>query len=65
MSKNDHEVLKEEQLEKNTLVVVTSDHGDMLFSQGLTRKLYPFEESVRIPFVLRDPDLPTSSRHNM
>ena len=49
--------LKRSALEKNTLVVVTSDHGDMLFSQGLTRKLYPFEESVRIPFVLRDPDL--------
>jgi arylsulfatase A-like enzyme len=50
--------LKRNQLEKNTLVVLTSDHGDMLFSQGLTRKLYPFEESVRIPFVIQDPDLP-------
>jgi arylsulfatase A-like enzyme len=49
--------LKRNQLERNTLVVLTSDHGDMLFSQGLTRKLYPFEESVRVPFVIRDPDL--------
>ena len=39
--------LERNQLERNTLVVLTSDHGDMLFSQGLTRKLYPFEESVR------------------
>ena len=39
--------LQRNQIERNTLVVLTSDHGDMLFSQGLTRKLYPFEESVR------------------
>ena len=49
--------LKRNQLVQKTLVVLTSDHGDMLFSHGLTRKLFPFEESVRIPFVIRDPDL--------
>ena len=49
--------LKRNQLVENTLVVFTSDHGDMLFSHGLTRKLYPFEESVRVPFVIRDPEL--------
>ena len=27
----------------------------MIFSHGLTRKLFPFEESVRIPLVIRDP----------
>jgi arylsulfatase A-like enzyme len=39
----------------DTIVVFTSDHGDMMLSQGLTTKLYPWDESVRIPFLLRYP----------
>ena len=39
----------------NTVVVFTSDHGDMMYSQGLTTKLHPWDESVRIPFLLRYP----------
>lgn len=46
-------------VEKNgaddTIVVFASDHGEMAFSQGLAYKLYPWEESVRIPFMLRYP----------
>jgi arylsulfatase A-like enzyme len=38
-----------------TIVVFTSDHGDMLLSQGLTTKLYPWDESIRVPFLLRYP----------
>ena len=47
--------LKKNNLEEKTIVVFTSDHGDMIFSHGLTRKLFPFEESVRVPLVIRDP----------
>lgn len=39
----------------NTIVVFTSDHGDMLYSQGLEHKLYPWEESICVPFLLRYP----------
>jgi arylsulfatase A-like enzyme len=39
----------------DTIVVFTSDHGDMLLSQGLTTKLYPWDESIRVPFLLRYP----------
>src|SRR5215467_9568006 len=39
----------------DTIVIFTSDHGDMMLSQGLTTKLYPCDESVRIPFLLRYP----------
>ena len=42
----------------NTVVVFTSDHGDMLGSQGLYKKQSPFEESVRVPFLIRIPDVP-------
>lgn len=40
---------------RDTIVVFTSDHGDMMLSQGLTTKLYPWDESIRIPLLVRYP----------
>ncbi len=40
---------------EDTIVVFTSDHGDMMLSQGLTTKLHPWDESIRVPFLLRYP----------
>ncbi len=42
-------------IEEDTIFVFTSDHGDMRQSQGLDTKLFPFEESIRVPFVLSYP----------
>lgn len=39
----------------DTIFVFTSDHGDMLWSHGLERKQKPWDESVRVPFLLRYP----------
>ena len=39
----------------DTIVVFTSDHGDMILSQGLTTKLHPWDESIRVPFLIRYP----------
>jgi arylsulfatase A-like enzyme len=39
----------------DTIFVFTSDHGDMIRSQGQIRKQKPYEESIRIPFLLRYP----------
>jgi arylsulfatase A-like enzyme len=39
----------------DTIVVFTSDHGDMMESQGLQYKLYPWEESIRVPLLIRYP----------
>ena len=39
----------------DTIVVFTSDHGDMLGSQGKQKKQKPWDESVHVPFVLRYP----------
>jgi len=47
---------------RDTIVVFTSDHGDMMLSQGLTTKLYPWDESIRVPFLLRYPRRLGSSR---
>jgi len=43
--------------EDNTIVVFTADHGDMMQSQGLNTKLFPFDESIRVPFLVRHPGL--------
>ena len=39
----------------DTVVVVTSDHGEQLGDHGLLQKLGFFEESYRIPCIIRDP----------
>ena len=35
-----------------TIVVYTSDHGDMLGSHGYTNKQLPYDESIRVPFLV-------------
>jgi len=40
----------------HTMVVFTSDHGDMLGSHGVDGPDAPFEESVRIPLLVRYPE---------
>jgi arylsulfatase A-like enzyme len=47
--------LDETGLRDNTILVFTSDHGDMLYSHGQIFKQQPFDESVRIPFLVRCP----------
>lgn len=42
-------------LEENTIVIFTSDHGDMLGSHGLRRKRKPYDESARVPGIIRWP----------
>ena len=47
--------LDEHGLSDDTVLVFASDHGDMLGSHGWTRKQKPWEESIRVPFLLRYP----------
>jgi arylsulfatase A-like enzyme len=47
--------IKDSGIEDNTILVFTSDHGDMLRSHGQTKKQKPWEESVRVPFLVRFP----------
>lgn len=42
-------------LERRTIVVFTSDHGDMLFSHGEQQKQKPWEESISVPLIVRYP----------
>lgn len=42
-------------LVENTIFIFTSDHGDMLWSQGRVKKQQPWEESIHIPLITRWP----------
>ncbi|MDB6052687.1 MAG: Arylsulfatase, partial [Verrucomicrobiales bacterium] len=48
--------LEETGLATNTIVVFTSDHGDMLWSHDEQRKQRPWEESARVPLLIRLPE---------
>ena len=49
-------------LADDTVLVFASDHGDMLGSQGMTRKQKPYDESIRVPFLLRYPAACTAGK---
>ncbi|MFR5527657.1 MAG: sulfatase-like hydrolase/transferase, partial [[Clostridium] innocuum] len=44
--------LKEDGSYDNTIILFTSDHGEMLFDHSLWRKVFPYEGSIHIPFLL-------------
>ncbi|MCL2832858.1 MAG: choline-sulfatase [Treponema sp.] len=50
------EILKNTGLEKNTVVIFTSDHGDMLGERGMVQKRCFYEWSSRIPLIMCFPD---------
>jgi arylsulfatase A-like enzyme len=47
--------LDESGLTDNTIVVFTSDHGNCLGIHDMISKCNPFEESLRVPFIIRWP----------
>jgi arylsulfatase A-like enzyme len=49
-------------LADRTIVVYTSDHGDMMGSHNLVTKSVMYEEAVRIPWLMRIPQLDTKQR---
>ena len=49
------DALKESGLDKNTIIVFTSDHGDMDGSHKMVHKGYFYDESTRVPFIVAGP----------
>lgn len=49
------EKLKELGLYENTIIVFTSDHGDMMGSHDLITKGVMYEDAIRVPMLLRIP----------
>lgn len=47
------EALKESGLEEDTIVIFTSDHGEMMGSHGLMNKSIWYDESLKVPFLIK------------
>ena len=56
--------LKENDLENDTIVLFTSDHGDMLGSQHMWNKDRLFEEAIRIPMIFSWPGTIGPNKNN-
>ena len=50
------QTLEEAGLSQNTIVIFTSDHGDMLGERGMWFKMSFFENSCRVPLIVHAPD---------
>ncbi len=48
--------LKESGEEDNTVIIFTSDHGDMDAAHKMEHKTALYEESAHIPFIIKDPE---------
>ena len=49
----------------NTYVVYSSDHGSMMGSHGLGSKRQPYEESIRVPFLVAGPGVVSAERRQL
>ncbi len=47
--------LHEQGLDKNTMIIFTSDHGDLVGSHGAWNKQQAYDESIRVPFLIHYP----------
>jgi len=52
------DVLKKRRIYKNTVIVYTSDHGDMFGDRGIHDKRYFYEPSVTVPLIISGPGIP-------
>ncbi len=54
--------VEEAGLDDDTVIIFSSDHGSMLGAHGLVGKWIMYEESIRVPLIIRDPRLPGKLR---
>lgn len=57
--------LDQMKLDRPTVFLFTSDHGEMLGDHHLFRKTYAYEGSARVPFLLTLPEAPSASRYDI
>ena len=55
------QALRDRGLWDDTIVILTSDHGEQLGDHGMIQKMGWFEESFHIPLIIRDPRRPQSA----
>ncbi|MBT3377552.1 MAG: sulfatase-like hydrolase/transferase [Lentisphaerae bacterium] len=54
--------LRSRNLDRNTVIILTSDNGHFLCEQGLVGKWLMYEPSIRVPLLVYDPRLPAKLR---
>lgn len=52
------------ELKNNTIVVFTSDHGEMQGAHQMVTKGVPYEECQRVPFIICGPNIKAGNRDN-
>ena len=50
--------LKRQGVDKNTIVIFLGDNGYFYGEHGLADKWYPYQESIRVPLIVKDPRIP-------
>jgi arylsulfatase A-like enzyme len=56
------EELRRQGVLEQTLVIFTTDNGYFHGEHGLADKWYPYEESIRVPLIVRDPRMTAAQR---
>lgn len=51
------QTLKDLGIDENTIIIFSADHGDLLGAHGSWNKQQPYEESIRVPFLIHYPKL--------
>jgi len=59
------QTLKDASLEENTIIVFSSDHGDLLGAHGAWNKQQPYAESIRVPFLIHFPKILGKTSKNL
>jgi len=57
------DVVRQCGLWEDTIIVYTSDHGDMMGSHRLVAKCVMYEEAVRVPLIVRVPGMASGERY--
>ena len=59
------EELKLQGILDDTLIIFTTDNGFFHAEHGLAGKWYPYQESIRVPLIIRDPRMPMQKRNTL
>jgi arylsulfatase A-like enzyme len=54
--------LKKQDILDKTLLIFTADNGFFHGEHGLAGKWFPYQESIRVPLIIRDPRMPFAKR---
>jgi arylsulfatase A-like enzyme len=56
------QAIRDQGLDDDTVIIHTSDNGSLDGAHGLEGKWLMYEESIRVPLIIRDPRLPAATR---